>query len=849
MKHTIRQVKYLRELRPDLLYTSVATIGNRVFARARRDDGSPVYVEQKYTPIFYVPTEPEHADAVGYDGVPLSSHMCDSIHDGKEFCEEMSGSDVPVYGNIQPEYMVLSDTYGATDVEPDLDKLYIWFLDIEVDRDPVKGYAPIDDPFNPVTAITVIWKHMGKTGTVIYGIKDYVPKENELYLKCDTEDELLRKFLGDWKDGYDYPDIITGWNVQFYDIPYLTNRMKLLFTEEHWSKLSPFDRIQDRRVTLNGRDQTVMDVKGIAILDYYELYRKFTYTQQESYRLDHIAHVELGKRKLSYKEFRSLARLYRENHQKFIEYNVRDVQLVVELDEKMRLIELVCALAYGAKANFADTFRQVRLWDIMIYHRLRAENKQIPPRKNEEKTEQYAGAFVKDPLVGLHEWVVSFDVASMYPHIIRQWNLSPEMIRERSHVGEWTVDEFLSRQVKYRSDYVLAANGLETERDAEGFLPNMLKTLYDERVRFKGMAKKCKNELEHCTDPERKAELKRKISAYNNQQLVRKVNLNSAYGALGSAYFRFYDTDMAEAVTKTGQLIIRWVAQAVNDYLNKAFKTKQDYIIASDTDSIYIRLGVCAAAYQNLYPRDTKDQVISMLDRFCEQKLQPVINQAFAELAEYMNVATPCLTMVRESIADKGVWTAKKRYILNVWDSEGVRYEKPKLKIMGIEAIKSSTPQICRDMITHAMKLFMTETQQDVWDYLAECRTKFVGAAFEDIAFPRSVNGLKKYSQRDKGIPIHVKGAQAFNDALVKTGLEKEYELVHEGEKIRFAYLREPNPFHVHVISAPEGCPPEWNIEKWLDYDTMFEKSLVEPLEAILTCAGWSTAKTASLFD
>ena len=850
-------MKYLKALRPELQYTSIATIGNRVFARARAKDGAPCFVEQQYTPTYYVPDPTHSAYAMGYDGVHLVPHMCDTINEGRQFNEEQEEKGVPVYGNIQPEYMVLSDVYGAADIEPDMDRLYTWFLDIEVDRDPVKGFAKIEDPFNPVTAITVIWQHMGKTGTVIYGTKDYTPKEDETYLHCKDESELLRCFLNDFSDGYDYPDVVTGWNVQFYDIPYLINRMKLLFAEENWIRFSPFERIQDRRVTLNGRDQTVMDVKGIAILDYYELYRKFTYSQQESYRLDHIAHVELGKRKLSYAEVRSLYRLYRENHQKFIEYNVQDVKLVVELDAKMKIIELVCALAYGSKANFADTFRQVRLWDVMIYHRLRGLGKQIPPRKEGTKTEQYAGAFVKDPLVGLHNWVVSFDVASMYPHIIREWNLSPETIADRSTVGKWSVDDFLDQKVDTGlhvgplcgNDYALAGNGLQTISDVEGFLPNMLATLYDERIRFKGMMKKCKGELEQTTDPAKQAELKKKISAYNNQQLVRKVNLNSAYGALGSAYFRFYDTDLAEAVTKSGQLIIRWVGKAVNDYLNTTFKTDEDYIIASDTDSIYVRMSAAVRAFQKVFPNANTEGIINMLDRFCEQKIQVVINKAFAELADYMHVAIPCLTMVRESIADKGVWTAKKRYILNVYDSEGVRYAKPKLKIMGIEAIKSSTPAICRDMIKHAMSLFMTQSQEDVWKYIEECRTKFVGASFEDIAFPRSVNGLTKYARMDKSIPIHVKGALAFNDALHTTGLTKEYEPVHEGEKVRYCYLRVPNAFHTHVMSAPEGCPPEWKIEKWVDYDTMFEKSLVEPLEAILSCAGWSTEKQASLFD
>ena len=844
-------MKYLKALRPELQYTSVATIGNRVFARARAKDGAPVYVEQEYLPTYYTPDLTGAYGAVSYDGVSLLPNVCESVIDGRRFLEAQREADVPVYGNIQMEYMVLSDVYGAKPIVPDMDRLYIWFLDIEVDRDPVKGFAKIEDPFNPVTAITVTWQHMGQTGTVVYGTKDYKPGA-ETYIQCANEDELLRRFLDDFCDGYDYPDIVTGWNVQFYDIPYLINRCKLLFAEETWIRLSPFERINDRRVTLNGRDQTVMDVRGVAILDYLELYRKFTYSQQESYRLDHIAHIELGKRKMSYKEFHSLYRLYRENHQKFIEYNINDVQLVVELDAKLKLIELVCALAYGAKANYVDTFHQVRLWDVMIYHRLRALNKQIPPRKAEVKTEQYAGAYVKDPLVGLHNWVVSFDVASMYPHIIREWNLSPEMIDSRQHVGTWTVDEFLARTVKTDamvvSDTSLAANGLETKRAEEGFLPNMLKTLYDERVRFKGMMKKCKGELQKTTDPERQAELKKKISAYNNQQLVRKVNLNSSYGALGSAYFRFYDTDLAEAVTKTGQLIIRWVAQDVNAYLNTTFKTAEDYVIASDTDSIYVRMSAVVAGFKQVFPTASIEGVVNMLDRFCEQKMQAVINHTFEELSTYLNVAIPCLSMVRESIADKGVWTAKKRYILNVYDSEGVRYDKPKLKIMGIEAIKSSTPTICRDMIKHSMTLLMTGTQEELWNYIGACRTKFMAAPFEDIAFPRSVNGLKKYGYLDKGIPIHVRGALAFNEALNTQGLTKEYDIVHEGEKIRFAYLKEPNVFHTHVMSAPEGCPAEWEIEKVVNYNLMFEKSLLEPLNVILKCAGWSVEPEASLF-
>ena len=856
MKHTTRARKYLKSLKPQLQYTYATTIGKSVCLRARANDGAPVYVRQDYMPTYFTPDA--NGPDCAYDGTALMPHTAATLYEGKQYLEQCEGNGVPVYGNIQPEYMVLADIYGAADVPYDPDKLYVWDIDIEVDRDPVRGFADVDDPFNAVVSITVKWRHMGQSGVVVYGTKDYTVVGDEFYVKCANEEELLLRFLDDLKAGHDYPDIITGWYVQFFDIPYLINRMKLLFTESTWCHWSPFERLADRKVTLNGRNQTVIDVRGIAILDYLELYRKFTYSQQESYRLDHIAHVELGERKLSYKEHRSLSNLYRDDYQKFIEYNIQDVELVDKLDAKLKLLDLVCALAYSAKCNFVDTFKQVRLWDIMIYHHLRADGKQIPPRRSFAKTEQYAGAYVKDPLVGEHQWVVSFDVASMYPHIIREWNLSPETIASRDTVGHWTVDDFLAEKVdtglhvgaSAGNNFALAANGLQTRQDTEGFLPKMLKTLYDERNRFKGRMKESKKALEAIKGDASKVDdarsLTKQISAFNNQQMVRKVNLNSAYGALGSAYFRFFDLHLAEAVTITGQYVIRKVANRLNDYFNGVLKTQTDYIIASDTDSVYINMGPFVEKY---LAGKSKTQVVELLDKFAKASLDPLIGRVFEDIAGYLNSTTPCLSMVRDVIADKGVWTAKKRYILNVYDVEWVRYEQPKLKVMGIEAIKSSTPALCRDTILDVLKLFMTGTREQVWAQVSQSRQVFVGAAFEDVAFPRSVNGIEKYTGRDKSVPIHVKGALAFNEQLEKRKQTKEYEPVHEGEKIRFCYLKEPNPFFSHVMSAPEGCPANWEIEKWIDYDKQYQKSLIEPLEAILSCAGWTAVHEPSLFD
>lgn len=867
MKHTSRTVEFASELPSDVPYTYVATIGNSVYARARRSDGVPLYVERKYTPTYFLPTSGE-GDALSYDGRPLASHMCDNISDGKDFLEDNPDA----YGNIQPEYMFLSDIYGSKVVPFDMDNLYVWNFDIEVARDAIRGFAPPEDPFNPITAITVKWRHLGKSGEVVYGLKDYTPKEDELYLQFADEKAMLKTFIADFRGGGDYPDIITGYNVNSFDVPYLYKRACLLFGEKFAAQLSPFERVKERNVAFYQQDRLQVELKGVPVLDFYELYRKFAYSPQESYRLDHIAHVELKRRKLSYTEYRSLQRLYEETHQLFIEYNIQDVRLVDELEAKRKLIELVCALAYDAKVNFEDTYKQVRLWDVMIYHRLRADGKQIPPRSTAGKTEQYAGAYVKDPLVGLHEWVVSFDVASMYPHIIREWNLSPEMmvndeapddvvqmiadlppskIGDGDEVRYPLVDALLTRSVDTSSlksaGMCLAANSQLTRRETEGFLPNMLKTLYEERNRFKKMANAAKKELEVTTDPERRKQLVKNEAAYNNQQLVRKVNLNSAYGALGSNYFRFYDIRLAEAVTLTGQYAIRQVANDLNAFLNRALKTNDDYVIASDTDSVYLNLGPVVARFMS---GKEKAQIVSLLDQFCKQKLEPIIEKTFEGIADYLNVFNPCMTMAREVIADKGVWTAKKRYILNVHNSEGVAYNPPKLKIMGIEAVKSSTPQICRDMIKKSLDILMNGKQEDLWSYIEQCRVEFNKATFEEVSFPRGVNDLAKYSRPDaKGIPIQVRGALAFNRKLERDKLTTLYEPIHDGEKIKFVHLREPNVFHTHVLSAPGGCPPEWNVEKWINYDKQFQGAFLDPLMVILGCAGWTVEHEDSLFD
>ena len=333
--------------------------------------------------------------------------------------------------------------------------------------------------------------------------------------------------------------------------------------------------------------------------------------------------------------------------------------------------------------------------------------------------------------------------------------------------------------------------------------------------------------------------------------MAKKIALNSAYGAVGNQYFRYYKVENAEAITLSGQVSIRWIENKVNGYLNKLLSTEEiDYVVASDTDSIYINFGPLVDKFFS-HKTDDKAKVVTILDQICQDKLEPFIEQSYEELASYVNAYDQKMQMKRENIADRGIWTAKKRYILNVWDSEGVRYEDPKLKIMGIEAVKSSTPAPCRTMIKDALKLMMSGTEEDVIDFIDKSRDKFKKLPPEEIAFPRTVNNVDKYRAHstiyDKGTPIHARGALLFNHYIKEKKLDNKYSLINNGEKIKFCYLKKANPIRENVISFISDFPRELGLDKYIDYELQFQKAFLEPVKVILDAIGWNVEKTVNL--
>ena len=644
------------------------------------------------------------------------------------------------------------------------------------------------------------------------------------------------------------PEVITGWNIELYDIPYLSRRLERVLGEKLMKRLSPWGLVTEDEIYIAGRRNIAYDIGGVTQLDYLNLYKKFTYKAQESYRLDYIASVELGQQKLDHSEYDTFKDFYTQGWQKFVEYNIIDVELVDRLEDKMKLIELAITMAYDAKANYVDVFSQVRMWDTIIYNYLKKKNIVIPPKNRSQKDAKYAGAYVKEPIPGKYDWVVSFDLNSLYPHLIMQYNISPETLLDARHPSV-TVDKILDQDLTFEmyKDSAVCANGAMYRKDVRGFLPELMEKIYKDRTIYKKKMLEAKQQYEKT----KTKKLEKEIARCNNIQMARKIQLNSAYGAIGNQYFRYYKLANAEAITLSGQVSIRWIENKMNQKINQILKTEDvDYVIASDTDSIYLNLGpLVDAVYKGR--EKTNQSIVAFLNKICEMEFEKYISSSYEALASYVNAYDQKMFMKRENIAERGIWTAKKRYILNVWDSEGVRYEEPKLKMMGIEAVKSSTPAPCRTMIKDGLKLMMNGTEEDVIKFIDDCRAKFKTLPPEEIAFPRTVSNVKKYYNYTdiymKGTPIHCRGALLFNHYIKKNKLDRKYSLIGNGEKIKFIYLKKPNIIRENVISFIQDFPKELGLDKYIDYDLQFEKSFVEPLKAILDAIGWNVEKTVNL--
>ena len=810
-------------------YTNVLQWGNQLFVRGV-ENGQRIKRKVRYEPtLFNLVSEP-----TGYttlDGKHVLPKKFDSITEAKDWYDSHKKQNL-VFGNTQYNYCYISDEYPG-DVPWDKDQICIVTIDIEVECE--NGFPNPKDAAEPMLSITM--KNHQNKKIIVWGLHEFQNHRDDVdYRMCKDEADLLFKFLDTWSSIE--PDIITGWNTEFFDIPYLCNRIAKVLDKDMVNKLSPWGKVHEREVYQMGRKHQVYNIYGVAALDFFDLYRKFTYTNQERYTLDHIAFVELGERKAG-NPYDTFSEWYQKDYQSFIEYNIQDVEIVDKLEDKMRLIELCLTMTYDAKVNMTDVLGTVRYWDILIYNYLRKRKIVIPQKRDHEKVEKFEGAYVKDPQVGMHKWVMSFDLNSLYPHLIMQYNISPEtLVNGGADMVEGMVDKVLDGKIKNNTEYCMTPNGAFFRRDVKGFLPELMENVYNDRVKYKKLMLEAKQEYEDTGN----TALLKKISRYDNIQMAKKISLNSAYGAIGNNWFRYFDLLVATAITTSGQLSIRWIERSLNIHLNKILETDNvDYVIASDTDSVYITFDKLVS---KLFPEGTPtEKIVNFLDKVASEKLEPFIDKSYQHLARKMNAYEQKMQMSREAIADKGIWTAKKRYILNVHDMEGVRYKEPKLKIMGIEAVKSSTPAPCREKIKQALKIMMSGDEKMLNKFIQEFRDEFMKLPPEDIAYPRSCNGVQKFRGESqlfaKGAPIHVKGAILYNHLVNKQKLENKYPLIQEGDKIRFLHLRQPNVFQSSAFSFMTEVPKELDIAGKIDYDMQYEKSFVEPLKVITEKMNW----------
>ena len=822
-------------------YTNVNLVGNNLLYIGY-ENGQRIQRKFKFSPTLYVVSNQitEHKTLDGRYAKPIRFDTVGQARDFKDKYKDVENFEVHGYDRFLYQY--ISEEF-SDEVEYDLKTLKITSLDIEVACE--NGFPNVRECAEQLLAITVQDYQTRKLK--VFATRDYHNTRKDVdFIYCDDEKHLLQCFLAYWQT--DFPDVLTGWNVELYDVPYICGRLERLFGEKELRMMSPWGMVKSEEIEIKGRTNILYNLMGINVLDYMDLYKKFTYTNQESYRLDHIAFVELGQKKLDHSEYENFKDFYTKDWQKFIDYNIKDVELVLQLEEKMKLLELAVALAYDAKVNLKDVYYQVRMWDTLIYNFLRQRNIVVPPTKRSGKDQKYAGAYVKEPIAGKYDWVVSFDLNSLYPHLIMQYNISPETLWESRHPSA-NVERLLAQTDKIDPQFATCANGAQYRKDIHGFLPEMMQKIYDERVQSKKLMLMAKQEYEKTPTKE----LEKAISKYNNIQMARKIQLNSAYGAIGNQYFRYYNLRNAEAITLSGQVSIRWIENKVNGYLNKLLNSNEkDYVIASDTDSIYICLDdLVTKVYGD--KEVSQEKIVDFLDKACKEKIEPFIDRSYTELAEYTNAYEQKMFMKRENIAARGIWTAKKRYILNVWDSEGVRYNQPKLKMMGIEAVKSSTPMPCRKAIKDALNIMMTGEQDELIKFIDSFKEEFYSLQPEDIAFPRSVNGLRKFkSDTDvysKGCPLHVRGSLLYNFYVSKKKLENKYPLIQEGEKIKYIYLKvgRTNYTGENVLSFLNTFPRELGLEECLDRKAQFQKSFLDPLQIITNVIGWSTEKKSTL--
>jgi len=824
------------------------------------------YIEFK--PFCGVPSNKESSIKTLYNK-PLELRQFDNISEFKKWVKE-NEEYIDIYGNIRPEYMFLASTYPK-EIPIQWEDMRIDNIDIEVVRED--GFPDSDLAEWPVTAIT-IQDIIKKTYTTFGYKKNYKnnDSENINYIHCDNEKDLLEKYVIYCRERR--ADIITGWNIVNFDIPYLVNRIIKILGKNWAKKISPVGKLRQRvyKDTFDNEVSTY-DILGTVIYDYMELYSKFQMEPRDGKSLEVIAQAELGKGKLNYKEGdnRSLTELYHNDFQTYIDYNIRDTELVGLIDDKRQYLRLAINMTYMAKCLFQDIFGTVGIWDAYLYNVLLNKKILCSPRKTNIKS-SFPGGWVEKPRKGLNGWNMVFDIASSYPNSIISYNISTETVIEFNSLPQelksladsirpyYAEDKF----VWMINDNVYDVNWLEEnakplltkynicmtpwgeffKRDEIGFIPEVVDTIFKSRKKVKQKMKKIDfNSNEY--------------DALNAQQMAFKTLMNSLYGAMSNIWFRYFDIRMAGSITSAGQASVKGSAKYINDEI-KGLKS-----IYTDTDSLFVDM-------QPIIDQRFKNKKHTFIDEhdFCmkmaRQVVEPKLEEFFDRLTKGLNTFTNTLVMEAEVLADAWISVEKKKYSMRIINDEGEEFfnretlelgkwnfdktkfqpGKVKLKTKGLSLIQSTTPQFTRSKLKQSIELiFQHRNEQIIKDKFKEWKDEFMTLPFEEVSMPRGVSIFNKYVENPAGAQAHVRASMAFNKALIDLGLDKDYQPINQGDKIRYAYIKVPNIFGIEVMAIKDKMPELINKNIKVDWDIQWQKCFTSQLEKIFETIGWNMSE------
>jgi DNA polymerase elongation subunit (family B) len=837
------------------------------------ENGKRVTIQSTYEPYIYLETN-NAPDALSIFNTKLKKKKFRNQYDRSKYIKDNKVTRVFENFNVYQQFLI--DAYWQENEKPEFTKnqLKVYFIDIET-------YSPdaFPDPQDPNDTINIItiYDTISKK-FYSWGLKPYKAKSADVtYIACKTEEDLLRKFVDFFSK--DYCDILSGWNSEFFDVPYVINRVRKVLGEESMQKLSPAGSLRSRTfMGKYGREQVKWHIEGLSCVDYLDIYKRFCQTLRESYKLDAIGEVELQERKIDYGD-QNLTDLADNDWDTFVDYNIQDVNLLVRLEQKLQYIQLLRMIAYAGLTTFEGALGSLSVITGLCSIRARLKDKRIPTFvKDVQEGTKNAGAYVADPQQGFQEHIVSLDANSLYPNTMITLNLSPEtkvgkIIGKNDkeitikHVNGQTFNlthEKFAAFVKQEEIAISRAKILFTQKE-KGIIPDTIDYYYNKRVEVKKQLIKVKKKSLTLTENTKEYDNNQiEIDRLNIRQHTIKILMNTVYGYFGNKHSPLGDDELAESITLTGQAVIKESNRILTDYIktNTGLTDEElkdnSPIIYNDTDSSYISI-------KHL----VKAKKIPVFDS--EGNVHPDYYKAVADIEDHLNNeiikwgksalgSKDCrLVFKREAIADVGLFLAKKRYVLHTLDVEGIPGKK--FKYTGVEVVRTTMPTPIKPYVKKIIEtMLLTKDYNATNKVFNETYDIFKKLPLEDIAFVMGVKGYEKYANRSngfetvKGMPKHVKAAYYHNILLDRFGIERKYEKITSGDKIRFFEVRKPNSFGLSVIGYKYYYPKEFQSIFEIDYETMFEKIIYSVIERFYEAVNWTVKRPGNdaqidLFD